>query len=332
MHGELMARTDRELRVRYLADTASVPSARRHVADVLESWGRSDLVDDAMLCASELAGNATLHSGCTHLEISVVALDDGVRLVVEDDGDVPVTAVTPRTTLPGLDQAFDDELDELDLLLADQPATGRGLAIVSVLARAWGVEELAGGKRVWAELAADPEAEHLGTAPRPAPDPSDDELPAGWVTVRLPGCPAALVRRHDQHLDELVRELKLMLSTADHPESVVTATRLQPVVDASVFVRLSVRRQAEQALAGGTSHVDVEVSVPAGFSQDMRQLDDALREADLLSEERRLLTLPASADIRALRAWMSAQVVGQVERGARPASWKTWQSQRIERT
>lgn len=331
MQEEHLTRSDTVLSVRYPADPASVPSARRFVASSLESLGRDDLVDDAMLCASELAGNAALHSECTYIEVAVETLGHGVRLVVEDDGPVSMAMVAPRTTLPGLDDSFDEELDELDLLIADQPATGRGLAIVSVLARDWGVDELSKGKRVWAEIATEPtNAAHLAEERESAERRSAD-LPAGWATVRLAGSPAFLVRRHDQHLEELVRELKLMLYANDNPGNVAIARRLRPVIDASDYLRLTVRRDADAALARGDSVVDVDLAMPSDFSRDLRLLDDALREADALSAERRLLTLPASSEVQALRAWLSAQIVGQVERNAVPVSWQTWQSQRAGR-
>ena len=328
MQEEQLTDPDTVQRVRYPASPASVRDARRFVASSLAALGHPALVDDAMLCASELAGNAALHSECTYIEVSVEPVGEGVRLVIEDDGPVSMTSVAPRTTLPGLDDSFDDELDELDLLVADQPATGRGLAIVSVLAGDWGVEELASGKRVWAELTLAPTAAARRTEQRAPTAQPATTLPAGWASVRLVGCPASLVRRHDRHLEDLVRELKLMLYATDNAENVATARRLRPVIDASEYVRLTVRRDADAALARGDSIVDVDVAVPAEFSRDIRLVDDALREADALSAGRRLLTLPTPADVQALRAWMSAQIVGQVERSATPVSWQTWQSQR----
>lgn len=328
VHREQIARTDTELRVRLTADPAGVPGVRRLVAETLRAWGRSGLVDDATLCASELAGNAALHSGCSYIEVAVSQVPDGVRVSVEDDGAVPVSMVAPRTTLPGLDDSFDVELDELDLLLADQPATGRGLAIVSALAYDWGVQELDHGKRVWAHLAESPGASRdKDTQERTTADASA-ALPAGWVAVTLPHCPTALARRQDQHLDELARELKLMLYGTDDVAGVDLARRLQPVIDASSYVRLSVRRQVDEAVADGLETVDVTLALPSGFSSDLRRLDDALGEADTMSEQEQLLVLPSSPEVRAFRAWMNAQIIGQAERGATPVGWESWQEHR----
>lgn len=324
VHDEPSARVDTEARVRFAADPSSVPGARRFVAATLRAWGHTGLVDDATLCASELAGNAALHSGCSYIDVAVCDERGGVRLVVEDDGAVPVALVAPRTTLPGLDSAFDDELDELDLLLADQPATGRGLAIVSVLAHAWGVEQLPRGKRVWAQLTDVPGADEHRNQQESAAATATAALPLGWAAVTLLGCPTVPARRHEQHLDELVRELKLMMYDEDNPENLELARRMRPVIDASAFVRHSVRNRVDQAVAAGEDLVDIQIALPAGFSHDLRQLDDALSRADELSDEGRLLSMPASPEVRALRAWMNAQIIGQAERGAAPVSWATW--------
>ncbi len=58
---------------------------------------------------------------------------------------VPAQAVMPRPSFPDPD-------DPVELLLEDEATTGRGLAIVSILASDWGVETTRGGKRVWFEI------------------------------------------------------------------------------------------------------------------------------------------------------------------------------------
>ena len=85
-----------ELRVRLAADPVCVSGARRFVTDGLRSWRRPELLDDAELCVSELAGNAVLHSGTTFMEIVLQTLHRGVRISVEDDGPTPAAAVQPR--------------------------------------------------------------------------------------------------------------------------------------------------------------------------------------------------------------------------------------------
>lgn len=331
MRDEQGTREQRLLRVRFAADPASVPGARKFVSDGLRAWGLHDLVDDASLCVSELAGNAALHGSGSYIEVSVLDLEQAVRLSVEDDGPAPAAAVAPRTTLPGLDEAFDDELDELDRLLS-APATGRGLAIVSVLASDWGVDELERGKRVWADLSAADSSEPAATGRRersPAagfamPDPTGAALPEGWFVVRLAGCPVELSLRQDQHLDELVRELTLMSVDKGNPESAALARRLEAILRAPAHARVAGRLQAQAAFDRGERLVDVEMAMPREFSHEVRLLDHAVCEADVLCDERRLLTLASPPEVREFRAWMTEQIVTQVEQDAEPVTWLDW--------
>jgi hypothetical protein len=339
VHDEQLVRDERVVRVRLAADPASVPGARRFVADGLRAWGRDDLVDDATLCVSELAGNAALHADSTFIQVSLLDLRRVVRVCVEDDGPAPASQVVARCVLPdapdGVAHGDDaDELDELERMLA-APTTGRGLAIVSVLARDWGVEELATGKRVWADLAAvaDPAAvpaTPATDAPAPAPPAGagPDTLPEGWVVIRLAGCPVELSLRQDQHLDDLVRELTLMRSDRGNADSLALADRLEAVLRAPAHARAAGRRQAQAALERGEQHVDVDMAMPREFCSEVRLLHEAVCEADRLCEEQRLLTLTSPRELRDFRAWMTEQILAQAEQDAAPVSWATWRTRR----
>jgi len=121
------------LQVRFAADPASVPGARRFVVDGLHAWGLDELADDAALCISELAGNAALHSVSTFMRVEVWRSGDAVRMSVEDDGDVPLAVVVPRADYGPDSVSQSHELES-------EPTTGRGLAIVGFIASTWGVE------------------------------------------------------------------------------------------------------------------------------------------------------------------------------------------------
>lgn len=111
-------------------ETASVPPARRFVEQTLTQWGLDELAWAAALLVSELAANACLHAR-TRLSITLTRTSSGgVRLEVRDG-----SLAVPRM------RRYDD-----------QSTTGRGLRLVGDLAQSWGVEQLAGGKVVWAEL------------------------------------------------------------------------------------------------------------------------------------------------------------------------------------
>jgi anti-sigma regulatory factor (Ser/Thr protein kinase) len=318
------------VQVRFAADPASVPGARRIVVDALESWRLVGLVDDATLCVSELAANAALHSGGGFMQIEVLNLGDAVRLSVEDDGVIPAEAVVPRSRFP--DPEDDDDLLRLD----DEPTTGRGLGIVSILASDWGVEETDGGKRIWAEVTND--QEHHGVRqPKThthdrhdinerdqAPSGSSGALPPGWTLVRLLGCPVQLSLRQDEHLDELIRELQLIAGDQAHPRSQALASQLRGLLSGPAHARHTGRRTAQEAAAAAKEYIDVDMAMPAEFSVEVQKLRTAVQAAEVLCEELRLLTLASSGDLRALRAWMTDQLVSQIENGADPVSWQDW--------
>jgi len=310
-----------ELRIRLAAEPVSVSAARRFVTDGLLAWELDRLVDDATLCVSELAGNAALHSTATFMHVAVRRIGDAVRISVEDDGDVPAEAVLPRPSFPDPD-------DPGDLLLVDEATTGRGLAIVSILAREWGVDESERGKRVWADID-DGAGGHRVRPPRtpaePAPAaPVSAGLPAGWVLVRLVGCPVRLSLRQDEHLDELVRELQLLGVDEDNSESAAIAEEIQGLLVSPTHARLTGRRAAERARDEHLEYVDVEMAMPRELGALVEHLQVAVTRADRLCEEGRLLTLSSPPELRTLRAWMTHEVMAQTAGGAAPTSWPDW--------
>ncbi len=312
-----------ELRVRLAAHPASVPGARRFVADALQTWGMHELVDDAILCVSELAANAALHSASTFMEVAMRPADAAVRISVEDDGVTPIEAVVPRATFTGAD--YGDTL-----LLEEEATTGRGLAIVSILASDWGVEETDGGKRVWLEISHSDDEHDVRppTTTTTRPEEPHGPLPAGWATVRLAGCPVELSLRQDEHLDELIRELQLIAADRDNPRSLALARRLSGLLSGPAHARHTGRLVAQLAAEAGHDYIDVDMAMPREFGEEVRKLQAAVREADVLCDEMRLLTLASSPELTALRDWMTEQVTSQLEQGAAPVSWVDWLARR----
>ncbi|MFG2794610.1 ATP-binding protein [Streptomyces sp. NPDC048419] len=121
-----------------LADCAE-PSrlARRHVRDALEGFALPERVDDAVLVASELVGNALRHTAggpdCMFVEVyrdvAVMRVHDAERGVSE--------------VRAGCAKVSPDEL----------PDSGLGLKIVGELACRWSVRPTAVGKEVVVVLA-----------------------------------------------------------------------------------------------------------------------------------------------------------------------------------
>jgi len=111
-------------------DPTSVAAGRRFVADVL--WQRgfpTEVIDDAVLLASEAITNAVVHAG-TAVDV-VVAVD----------------SFTARVEI------HDRRPGAAEVVHADAEAPcGRGLRVVAAVADAWGCHPTGPGKCVWFEL------------------------------------------------------------------------------------------------------------------------------------------------------------------------------------
>ncbi|MCZ4604711.1 SpoIIE family protein phosphatase [Streptomyces sp. Lzd4kr] len=110
-------------------DPEEVARARDVVREQLHDWGLARLADTAELLVSELVTNAVRHSHGRPVELRLVRGDTLLCEVDDDDHDLP----TLLSAGP-----FDD--------------AGRGLRVVSMLAREWGTSRTSAGKTVWFEL------------------------------------------------------------------------------------------------------------------------------------------------------------------------------------
>lgn len=304
------------LHVRLAADAASVAGVRRFISDGLDAWGDGRFADAAELVASELTTNVALHAGAEFMYVTLERTESGVRVSVEDDGPLGAEVVQART--PTVEDPTWIELD----------ATGRGLAIVGMVAHRWGVDATTRGKHVWADLADPDEVAPESPAAQPELPPdrrATEELPPGWVMVRLAACPVELSLQQDRHLDELVRELQLLSVDQDNPESAALALQIRGLLVSPTAARLTGRRAAERARAEGRDVVDIDMAMPREFSSLVTQLHAAVARADQLCREGRLLTLAAPPEIRDLRAWMTHEINAQAD-GATPTPWAEWQS------
>ncbi|MGW0533293.1 SpoIIE family protein phosphatase [Streptomyces sp. NPDC003032] len=115
---------------RLALDPSEVSRARELVREQLRAWSLDALADTAELLVSELVTNVVRHSRSSRLDLRLVR--SGVLLCEVEDDD---------HTLP--------------TLLSAGPADefGRGLRVVSALAKEWGTSRTNSGKTVWSELA-----------------------------------------------------------------------------------------------------------------------------------------------------------------------------------
>jgi anti-sigma regulatory factor (Ser/Thr protein kinase) len=112
------------------ADLAAVRRARNFVRHHCEVAGvAEDVCDTVALLTSETVTNAITH-GRSEARLRAFVLSDVVRVEIGDD----------NARHPSRAERNDEALD------------GRGLDIVELLARSWGVHDEAGGKVVWFEV------------------------------------------------------------------------------------------------------------------------------------------------------------------------------------
>ncbi|MCX4578625.1 SpoIIE family protein phosphatase [Streptomyces sp. NBC_01571] len=114
---------------RLASDPAEAGRARAAVREQLHDWGLSRLADPAELMAGELVANAVRHAHGHRVGLRLVRGDTLLCEVADDDHTLPTLRSAGR----------DDE-------------SGRGLRVVSTLAREWGTSRTSGGKTVWFEL------------------------------------------------------------------------------------------------------------------------------------------------------------------------------------
>jgi hypothetical protein len=108
-------------------DLGSPGLARRQAADFLADHCPADRLSDVLVVVSELVTNAVIHTG------------HGCTLVLDPADDHIVVEVHDADTFPARAGR-------------DHEILGNGLGVVQSVARRWGVERLATGKCVWAEI------------------------------------------------------------------------------------------------------------------------------------------------------------------------------------
>ena len=275
-----------------------VSQVRAFVAQELEQLGRQELIDDAVLVASELAANAMLHAGGI-AAVSVTEAGDAVRLEVHDRTRVPPVMARQST----------------------EAMTGRGLRLVDSISKEWGAEPTAEGKVVWAELSESHVSAPFGTDLLGMWD-DDDE---GWFDdrraivrhrVSLGDVPTSLLISAKAHVDNLVREFTLAARGAESNMSAEVPAHLASLIEAVVTrfseARQSIKRQALAAASRGLLSVRLELELPATAADAGEEYLRALDEADSYCHAARLLTIESSPQHRLFRQWYVGELVAQL--------------------
>jgi len=309
-------------------ETESVPRARRFVRDVLAAAGHdAGIVDAAELCTSELVTNAVLHAR-TEVQVRVEDLGAAIRLEVRDR-----STVMPRRIVHSV-----------------RSATGRGMEMVSLLARSWGVDLVDDRtKSVWCELtttpaAADPadvddilaawpddeedlllgidavEANHV---PAPAPDVRTRAGDSSRTGVVLQGYPVRLGIRAREHSAALLRECALLShagTSSTAPDRLVELA--QHVTSAFSGELAIVEQQRDEALARGEATVDLRYPGVRGTREVVESWREIMDELDRYAAEgTALLTQETPPELLELRNWTVDEFIGQLD-GRAPRPWR----------
>lgn len=269
------------------ARPASVPAARRTLRVWLDEAGLAERTEAAELALSEVVTNALVHAG--------TPVDLVLRWDAERPGWLRVEVTDGSAHLPR------------PARLPQGAGTGRGIALLERTVDRWGAERTGAGKVVWFELgaAADGDAEpHAPAAPRPDP-----------VLVVLLDVPRAVARGWAAHAGALLREHLLMSADPDG----------DPADGALALER---HAAASGALALVDEHLDrddhgvedgpLELRVPRDLVAAFTCLDELLDEVLVRADRGLTLSAPTTAEERALRRWLTAQVAAQAD-GADPS-------------
>jgi len=275
-------------------ETDSVPRARHHVRGVLDE---EPVRDDVELVVTELVTNAVLHAPDGIIALRLKDLGDAVRVEVEDAGHGMPVAVRESTTA----------------------MTGRGLALVAALSRAWGVDSgEPGHKVVWAEVPREP-----SDLLRSEPELDLEQLLAGWkdeddaeprYEVRLGSVPTDLLLEAKAHVDNLVREFALANESALPTH---LATLVPAVVKGFSEARVSIKEQALAAFARQDAETELVLHLHASAADAGEAYLAALDELDRYAKAARLLTLDSPPVHRVFRHWYVQSLVDQLRRQAR---------------
>jgi PAS domain S-box-containing protein len=267
----------------------SARRARRMVAAVLVDADRGDLVETAELLVSELVTNAVVHAR-TAIDLVATAGPEGLRVAVHDG-----SAHLPSRRHYGR-----------------AATTGRGLELVSLLARRHGTDIDDAGKTVWFEIGTG-EQEHESAPAASGEVPPTADRP---VEVHLLGVPVMLVLAWRQHVDTLLREhLLAQWEAAAGGADVVPDGRAH-----DAFAQLADALGPLDPTATADRRADVRLSVTGSDAEGFAALDLLLEDVIARAQQGQMLAPATQPEIRLLRRWVCDQVRDQVA-GRRPARW-----------
>ena len=274
----------------------SVRRARRFVAEVCARRAFDpDLVEGAVLLVSEVLTNSVVHVGADVVVTVSCPSERAVVVGVSDPG--PLHPVVR-----------DVDLDAV---------TGRGLAMVEMLASGFGSVPTAAGKLVWFSVGDTGAAELPGSQGWAEPAPVEHRL---WLT----GLPVGLWDVMRQHNDALLREYQLMLLREQwEGDSLIDPRRAQ--LAAVARTRSSVAGQIQRAIPAQdvgdpSARVDVVVRLTPQDVRAAAALPMVLDAAEAHAARGAFLVRAALPELVSLRNWLFGEIGAQAD-GAPPSAW-----------
>ena len=245
----------------------------------------------AQLVASELTTNALLHGGGT-ATVVLTELPGGVRIEVHDG----------------------NRHAPMRVLESPESMTGRGMALIGLLAADWGVEHAGDGKVVWAEVVAGAPSARAARSPRA--EWRDVEGGEPLVDIVIGDVPTDLLVAAKRHVDNVLREFALAAggqrSGTTRPIPVPLAHLVERVVEGFADARLAIKRLATEAALAGAERTTLRLSLPLSVADAAIDYVDALDEVDNYSRANRLLTLETPPQHRVFRRWYVGEIVKQL--------------------
>lgn len=290
--------------VRLPPQPTSVGAARAHVRALLESTGREDLLETAVLLVSEVVTNALLHAG-TDIDVGAVLDDAGLRVEI-GDGSLHLPSRRRYAATAG---------------------TGRGLLMLEALVDDWGVSQHSRGKTVWFRISG-PDTDLLDPADPRTDQPGAPGVRRDNVFVELRNMPLLLHAAWQEHAEALLREYLLASLDSEDGDPIqmhADATDAIAVLEEHV-PRASVTMTADDLMADAVEPLVsaslIRVPVPRGSVPHFETLDRAIQAAVDLSREGLVLTPPTQPEVQEFRRWVCRQVLIQAA-GQRAEPWST---------
>jgi len=206
---------------------------------------------------------------------------------------------------------------DVDMLLEELASNGRGLPLVAAVADTVGVDVDAAGKTVWFARGVtghDPSSTFGASGPDSGPDAP--KVGGGGLTGRLVDVPVRVVLANVANVDDLYRELQLMLPGLGRDEGLAefpvrVAEQLSVALQRSAPFRLRGRRAAREAAARGETRFTTEVALGATSADEVRRLNALLADAAAHCHRGTMLSLAPTPEVVAFRDWIGDELQRQ---------------------